>query len=190
MLSAAMRFVMRGHGQSKRFKFKCKKTNTTLAHYTIQAGSCQVQVQENKHHISSSSLHNTKFKFKHTWTNSSSVGLAAEPDKAVPESATASPAPDENNKGSNLIEEIRRDLPNELHDWSNKIIGTSTQTGNLNKLYESGLAIVRGLAERSPGSVLSPNAGLVVMTTPSPSLRPLGTGQCMGPQVPLASRYL
>jgi hypothetical protein len=87
---------------------------------------------------------------------------AAEPDKAVPESATASPASDENNKGSNLIEEIRRDLPNELHDWSNKIIGTSTKTGNLNKLYESGLAIVRGLAERSPGSVLSPNAGLIV----------------------------
>ncbi len=31
---------------------KFKKTNTTLAHYTIQEGSClPVQVQENKHHI-------------------------------------------------------------------------------------------------------------------------------------------
>jgi hypothetical protein len=51
-------------GHTTRPKFKFKKTNTTLAHYTIQVQenkhhiSSLVQVQENKHHISS--LHNTR----------------------------------------------------------------------------------------------------------------------------------
>ncbi len=49
--------------KTKNYRFKFKKTNTTLALYTIQecsslpARTAQDQVQENKHHISS--LHNT-----------------------------------------------------------------------------------------------------------------------------------